>query len=88
MKLLIDAAGQKSSVHSKHVAGDEAGAFRSEKNGSAHQFMELAKAFHGRAQQKFLAALCAIQQLSIEFGAKYSRSNGIHADTMAGPFNG
>ena len=88
MRSLIDATRQKASVNSKHVAGNEAGAFRSEKNGGAHKFVELTKAFHGRAQQKFLATLCAIQQLGIEFGAKHTGSNGVHANTMAGPFNG
>src|SRR5437016_11935864 len=88
MNLLIHSAGQKSAIHGKDVAGNEAGAFRSKKDGGAHQLVKLAKASHGRACKKFTAALRAIQQLSIEFGAKNSRSDGIHAHTMAGPFNG
>ena len=88
MNLLIHSAGQKSAIHRKNVAGNEASAFRSKKDGSAHQFVELAKASHGCTREKFPATLRAIQQLSIEFGAKNSRSDGIHAYTMAGPFNG
>lgn len=88
MNSIIDTAGQETAIHCKHVTGDEAGAFRSQEDGSAHEFMQLAKAFHGCAQQKLAAAFSAIQQLSIEFRPKYARSNGVHADSMAGPFNG
>ena len=88
MSLLIDSAGQETSVHGKNVTGDEAGAFRGQENGGAHQFMQLPEPLHGCAQEKFPAALGAIQQLSVEFSAKHPRSNGIHAYTMAGPFNG
>jgi len=88
MKLLVDSASQKTPVHGQHVTGDEAGAFRSEKDRRANKLMQLSKAFHGRAQQKFFPTLCAIEQLRVKVGAKYSRSNGIDADSTAGPFNG
>ena len=86
--LLIHTAGEKASVDSQHMAGHEAGTLRSQENGSAYQFAQLAKALHGSAQKKLLSALGAIQQLRIELRAKHSWSDGIHADTMAGPFNG
>ena len=88
MSLLIDSAGQETAVHGKNVTGDEAGAFRSQENGGAHQFMQLPESLHGRPQEEFLATFGAIQQLSVEFSAKHPRSNGIHAYTVAGPFNG
>ena len=88
MSLLIDSTGQEPAIHGKNVTGDEAGAFRSQENGGAHKFMQLPEPLHGRAQEKFLAAFGAIKQLGVKFSAKHSRSNRIHAYTMAGPFNG
>src|SRR2546423_6209182 len=88
MSLLIHSAGQKSAIDGKNVTSHEAGALRSEKNGGAHKLMKLAKSSHRSTHEKFPAALRAIQQLSIEFGAKDARRDGIHAYAVAGPFKG
>ena len=88
MNLLIHSTGQEPAIDGKQVTGHEGSAFGREKDCRAHKLMQLAKAPHGRAQEKFTATLCAIQQWGIKFGSKDTRSNGIHAYTMASPFNG
>ena len=86
MSLLIDSAGQETAVHGKNVTGDEAGAFRSQENGCAHQFMQLPESLHGRPQEEFLATFGGIQQWSVEFSflvhgrsAKPMVARGLHA---------
>lgn len=88
MNLLIHSTGQETAIHCEQVAGDEGSAFGSQKNCCAHQFVQLAKAPHWRAQKKFTATLRAIQQLGVKFRAKDARSNGVHAYTILGPLYG
>lgn len=86
--LLIDAAGQKTAIHDKHVPGDETGRVRSKKNGSADELFDFSEALHGSADEKFAAAFGAIEQFCVQVGAKDSGSDGIHADAVFGPLDG
>ena len=87
MTLLVHSARQEAAVNGQYVAGDEARTVGGEKNGSSHKFLQLTEALHWRAHNEFPAALGAVQQLGIEFGAKYSGRDCVHTNSMLCPFN-
>src|SRR5215475_12233114 len=86
--LTIDTAGEEAAVDGEYVSGDEARCVRGEKNGGADEFVKLSKAAHGRAREKFPAALGAVEEGGIQIGAKNSGGDGIDANTFAGPLDG
>jgi hypothetical protein len=58
---LIDPTSQNSTIHYQQVPGDEAGGVGGEEDGGASEFVELTETAHGRAYQKFTAALGSVQ---------------------------
>src|SRR6185437_2631375 len=78
-KLLIHAAGEKSTVHGKQMSSNKACCVRSKKHSSTNQLVKLPKALHGRTHQEFFSACRAFQQMRIQFGLVHARCNGIHA---------
>src|SRR5579871_3136008 len=85
---LIDTTGEEAAVYGKNVAGDEAGCVGREKHGGAGEFFELSEATHWRTNFEFLAAFRSVEKIGVEFGAKYSGSDGVDANAFAGPFDG
>jgi len=78
--LLIDSAGEKSSIDNQHVTGDKTGCVRGKEDSCAAEFIELAKAMHRSAEQKFASAVCAIEERRVQIGTKNSRGDGVHAN--------
>ena len=85
--LLIDAAGEKSSVDGEHFAGDKRSSLRSEEDGCASQFMRLPKAVHGRAHEKLLTARRSLNQRAVQLRSKNARCNRVHVDPVGRQFN-
>src|SRR6185437_13632098 len=73
--LLIHPAGKEAAVHRQHMAVHITRRIGREEHGSSNEFVQLTKAFHGSAEQKFLPAKRAIQQSGVEVRAKHSRSD-------------
>src|SRR5439155_10839056 len=86
--LLVDATGEKTTIDGEDVAGDKAGGFGGQENGGASEFVKLAEAAHGRAQQEFTAALGAIEKAGVQIGAEDARSDGVDAHSVRSPFDG
>ena len=85
---MIDTAGEEPAIDGKDVARDETRSVGCEENGGADEFMEFAKAAHGRAREKFLAAFGAVEKTGIQIGAKDSWSDGVDTNALASPFDG
>ena len=86
--LLIDATSEKATIDSKDVAGNKAGGFGGEEDGGASEFIELAEAAHRCSQQEFATALGAVEKAGVQFCAEDARSDGVHAHSVRGPFDG
>src|SRR5712671_5564445 len=87
-RLLINAAGEKPTIHYQDFSGNKAGCVGSEKDRSAGQLFNFTKAFHRRAQQKLSTALASVQQFLIQRGAEHAGGNRIDVHAARRPFNG
>src|SRR5258707_775628 len=87
-RLLINAAGEKPTIHHQDFSGYKAGCVGSEKDCSAGQLFNFTKALHRRAQQKLSTTLAVVEQLLIQCGAEYAGRNCIYVHAARRPFNG
>ena len=83
--LLVDAAGEETSVYRQQVTGDEAGRIGCQEYSGAAEFVELSEPPHGRAQEKFAAAVGSVEQGGVQVGAKDPGSNRIYANARLMP---
>src|ERR1700722_12619781 len=86
-QLLIHSARQQASIDRDYVAGDKACSLGSKEHGCASEFIQLAETMHGCAEQELAAALGAIEQSSVQIGAKHAGSDGVHAHAFCCPFD-